>query len=287
MSTNFDLAPWSPVSDIDNPCGQPQHPLLDLSQHVQVRLGVPPSAVHSCSLSPDDGFPRLHLGGRVQFVAREGCGHVLGLCAVLDTTLRPLKERMLLPPAQMVPSVINADALTAVGLALTVAAAVAAGLGSFLWALVLWALGRALDGLDGVVARLRSSADDVGGYLDLLADTVGYAAIPLGVAAGIDTRAGWIGVAVLLGAFYLNTVSWTMLSVIIDRRAAAPSLHGTDGGAPTSFAMPHALIEGSETMLFYALFLIASSLAPMLFVVMAAAVSVNVFQRLSIARALR
>ena len=205
----------------------------------------------------------------------------MGLCCVLDTALRPMKERVLLRPAQLVPATTSADALTAIGLAMTLCGAVAASQSAFVWALLLWAGGRLLDGIDGVFARLRSSADDVGGYFDLLADTVGYAAMPLGIAAALDTRTAWIGVAVLLASFYLNTVSWTMLSTIIDRRRITPE------AATTSFTMPPALVEGTETMMFYALFLIVPTWAPTLFFVMAGAVAINVVQRLGHARTLR
>jgi phosphatidylserine synthase len=77
---------------------------------------------------------------------------------------------------------IAPGALTASSLLCGVGAGTAAAAGSRWIALVLWLAGRVLDGLDGALARATQRAGDLGGYLDLLADTVGYAAVPLGVA---------------------------------------------------------------------------------------------------------
>ena len=85
---------------------------------------------------------------------------------------------------------------------------VAAAAGFVVVAVVLWLLNRALDGLDGAIARARGRGSDLGGYLDMLADVVVYAAVPLGVAVSVDTRSGWMAAAVLLGSFYVNAVSW-------------------------------------------------------------------------------
>lgn len=202
---------------------------------------------------------------------------------MFDTALRPIKEQALHVPARALSHHVSADLVTAASLVVTLAAAAVIWRGSFALGLALWLVGRGLDGLDGMVARLRQTADDVGGYFDMVADTIGYAAIPLGIALALDTRAGWIATAFLLGSFYLNSVSWTFLSAVLERRG----LGVASTGELTTLTMPPALIEGAETMAFFTLFLVFPSHAPLLFAIMALAVLVNVGQRLWFARTLR
>jgi phosphatidylglycerophosphate synthase len=75
----------------------------------------------------------------------------------------------------------GADALTLVGFALGMAAAVAIANHAFGLGLVLLLLSRLMDGLDGTVARLTRPTD-AGGFLDIVLDFLFYAAVPLAFA---------------------------------------------------------------------------------------------------------
>lgn len=196
---------------------------------------------------------------------------------MLDLRLRPVKDRALAGVAERLGVVFGPGTLTLAGLALTLGAAGAAWAGLSALAVVGWLAGRLLDGLDGPVARARNTADDLGGYQDLLADTIGYVAIPLGVALAVDSRAGWIAVAVLLGAFWVNGMSWAYLAAILEKRGSGAAANGE----VTSVTMQPALVEGTETIVFFTVFLALPSLAPWLFSAMAALVAVNVVQRLA------
>jgi phosphatidylglycerophosphate synthase len=111
---------------------------------------------------------------------------------------------------------------------------------------VLWLLSRLADGLDGAVARHQGTASDGGGLVDIVADTIGYAMIPLGIAAGDRHQRAWITVAVLLATFYVNAVSWTYLAALLEKRARrAPPARRP---API---MPRGLVEGTETIVFF------------------------------------
>ena len=173
-------------------------------------------------------------------------------------------------------SVVGPGTLTLVGLAVTIGAGWTAAEGLTGVALVAWLLGRLLDGLDGPVARYRGRASDLGGYHDILADTVGYVVVPLGVALSVDSRAGWITLAVLLGAFWVNGMSWTYLAAILEKRGAGAS----STGEMTSVTMRPALIEGTETIVIYSAFVLFPQIAAWLFTAMAALVAINVLQRL-------
>lgn len=196
---------------------------------------------------------------------------------MLDSALRPVKDRCLAPMAAGPVGRVPPLALSASSLSTAIGAGVAAGQDLALLAVMLWLLSRLADGLDGAVARARGTAGDLGGYVDILFDTIGYAAIPLGVAAGLDTRAGWIVTAVLLATFYVNAVSWTYVAAVLGKREAG-------GGGVTSVAMPRGLVEGTETIVFFTLALAVPSIAVWVFGVMAAAVAITVAERLWWAR---
>lgn len=199
---------------------------------------------------------------------------------MLDLRLRPLKERFLEPVAAVLARHVTADALTAAALAITLGAAALAAAGRPIAAVAAWLIGRLLDGLDGPVARHREESSDFGGYLDMVADTIGYAAVPIGVALGVDERSTWIAVAVLLGTFFVNAISWSYLSAVLEKRGAGAATTGE----MTSITMPPALVEGTETIVLFSLFIALPQWSTWLLSAMAALVAVNIVQRLSWAR---
>lgn len=194
--------------------------------------------------------------------------------------MRPIMDRAFNTPATALAGHISADAVTGLSFVATLFAAGFASQGAFGIALAVWVAGRICDGLDGAIARVQGAASDFGGYLDLVGDTIGYAAIPLAIAVHVDARSTWIAVAFLLASFYVNSISWAYLSAVLERRGAGAQKRGET----TSITMPPALIEGTETMMFFAVFLLIPSLVTALFVVMACLVAVNVAQRLLAAR---
>lgn len=70
-----------------------------------------------------------------------------------------------------------------IGLAIAVAAAVLLARGETLAAVVVWWIGRAADGTDGIYARATDSATPLGAYLDIVLDMAAYGAMVLGFAA--------------------------------------------------------------------------------------------------------
>lgn len=198
---------------------------------------------------------------------------------MLDASLRPLKDRLLSPVAVRLAAAVSPAMLTGTALTVGLAAAVAASAGWFWLALVLWLANRIADGLDGLVARQRGSASDLGGYLDMMGDTAVYLAIPLGVAAGAEQANLWPATAALLGSFYLNVVSWAYLAALLHKRST-----GSETPSPTSIVMPAGLVEGTETVAIYAVFLAVPALARPLFWAMAGLVVFTALQRIVWAR---
>jgi phosphatidylglycerophosphate synthase len=190
-----------------------------------------------------------------------------------DVALREQKDRLMTPLAVALRAVHpNWLSMAALGVGLLSAAAIVGQ--AYAAGLALWALNRILDGLDGVVARTHNKQSDFGGYLDLLLDFVVYLAIPIAFIAAQPAAANlWAGI-LLLSAYVINTLSWTLLSAILEKRIAESD------GRLTTVEMPAGLIEGAETIVFYSLFFLLPAYTTVLFTVMAILVFFTAGQRL-------
>jgi phosphatidylglycerophosphate synthase len=138
------------------------------------------------------------------------------------------------------------------------AAMLAAGLGAL--ALVPLAFSRLADGLDGAVAR-ATGATDFGGYLDILCDFVFYGAIPLAFVVR-DPSANGLAGAFLLASFYVNGASFLGFAILAEKRGLETREQGEK-----SLYFSAGLLEGTETILFFALLcLVPGAFAPLAFV---------------------
>jgi phosphatidylglycerophosphate synthase len=177
---------------------------------------------------------------------------------MLDRHLRPLID----PPLnrlgrRLAAAGATADGVTLVGLAAGLAAAGAAATGQFGLALALILVSRLMDGLDGAVARARGPSD-FGGYLDITADFLFYAAVPLGFVL-FDPAANGLAGAFLLLSFYVNGASFLGYAILAEKRGMRTQSHGVK-----SLYFTAGLLEGSETILFFvALCLFPSLFAPL------------------------
>lgn len=205
---------------------------------------------------------------------------------MVDKYLREPKQRLMRPLAARLP--VAPAAVTVAALLTGVAAALAAAAGDLRAALALWLLNRLLDGLDGEVARHHGRQSDLGGYADLLADLLVYALLPIGLAFHADDPASWTALAWMLASFYLNGGSWMLLAAILEKRGrgAATGHHG--GAERTSVTLPGGLVEGTETVLLYTVFLLLPQLLTLWFSLTAVLVLLTALQRFAwAARALR
>jgi phosphatidylglycerophosphate synthase len=183
-----------------------------------------------------------------------------------DTLLNPIADRFL---GSIHPNVISVIAML-VGLV-----AVLAIMGERYWlGLALWVANRILDGLDGVVARMYSKQSDFGGYLDLILDFIIYLAVPAGFVYVNPTAFNLWALALLFGVYVLNTLSWTLLSTILEKRAMQSSKR------LTTIEMPAGLIEGTETIAVYTLFFLLPGQVGYLFLIFSALVLFTAGQRI-------
>ncbi len=142
---------------------------------------------------------------------------------------------------------IGADVITIAGFAIGVAAAVAIALGVFDVALILIALNRLFDGLDGAVARATAKTDR-GGYLDIVLDFAFYGMIPLAFALS-NPAANALAAAVLLTSFYANGAAFLAFSTMAAKRGLETTAQGMK-----SLYYIGGLAEGTETIAVFVVF---------------------------------
>ena len=199
---------------------------------------------------------------------------------MFDLHLRPVKERALAPLARALGDGVSPMAVTLLAFVAGIGASVFAARAMMGGALACWIVNRFLDGLDGTLARTRHRQSDLGGYVDVLLDYVVYAAIPIGLVLRAPSAEGSsLGIAalVMVSSFYVNAASWMHLSALLERRGAGAQARGE----LTSVTMPGGLIGGTETIVFYTLFLLLPAHLVGLFAIMTVLVIVTIVQRLA------
>lgn len=166
---------------------------------------------------------------------------------MLDRHLRPLID----PPLNRIgfglaAQGVSANAVTLFGLGLGLVAALMIAFGAPLLALVPLLASRLADGLDGAVARATRKTD-FGGYLDIAADFLFYAMIPLAFVLADPVANGAAG-AFLLASFYFNGTSFLGFAILAEKHG-----HKTDAQGQKSLYYSNGILEGTETIMFFVL----------------------------------
>jgi phosphatidylglycerophosphate synthase len=165
---------------------------------------------------------------------------------MLDAYVKPIFD----PPLDRVAAAlarrgVSANAVTAAGAALGLAACVAVALGAYEPALALILANRLADGLDGALAR-KTAVTDLGGFLDTVADFLFYSAVPFAFAIADPARA--LAAAFLIFSFVGTGVTFLAFAAIAARRAMTTERYGLK-----SIYYLGGLAEGAETILVFAL----------------------------------
>ncbi|WKZ35185.1 MAG: CDP-alcohol phosphatidyltransferase family protein [Anaerolineales bacterium] len=192
---------------------------------------------------------------------------------MFDTPLRKVKDRVGAPLARRL-SRVPPIVISLVALVVALLAAWSAYRQLYPAAFALWILNRALDGLDGLIARMHNKQSDFGGYVDILTDFVAYAALPIGLVAGSPSSERYLALAFMLASFYINTASWMYLAAILEKRA----MHGDD--TQTTIVMPAGLIGGFETIIAFGVFTLFPAYLTTLYSIFAILVFITIAQRL-------
>ncbi len=166
---------------------------------------------------------------------------------------------------------VHPNAVTGVGFLVGVGAVVATAQGLWLVALFLWLTNRALDGIDGPIARVTSrGSSELGGFLDLMADFTIYGSMI--AALGYAEPDARIAALVVLVSYYVNgaaLLAWAGLPRNLKALAEGRTLLLSGG-----------LAEGTETIAATALFLLFPSQLPTLLWIWAGVVGLTVAQRM-------
>ncbi|MGD9734046.1 MAG: CDP-alcohol phosphatidyltransferase family protein [Solirubrobacterales bacterium] len=168
---------------------------------------------------------------------------------------------------------VRAGTLTGIGLLIGVGACVAAALGVWILALVLWLANRTLDGLDGPLAR-RTGASALGGLLDFVADFVVYSGFIVGVA--IAEPEARLACLVLLATYLVNNVALLSFSSLVERLDLSY-------GDERSLRFTAGLAEGTETIVVYVLFCLFPGAAEEIAWGFAGLVALTALQRVALA----
>lgn len=192
---------------------------------------------------------------------------------MFDTYLRNQKDRLAEPLARRM-KFLPPNAASILGVLIALLSAILAARQIYFWGLAFWLLSRALDGLDGLLARLHNKQTDFGGYLDIILDFIAYAAIPLGFGLGVASQTVCLALAVLLSSYYVNSASWMYLAAILEKRATH------DPKTMTTIVMPAGLVGGFETIVIYSLFFIVPQYIVQIFVIFSTLIFITVIQRL-------
>ncbi|MEX1020333.1 MAG: CDP-alcohol phosphatidyltransferase family protein [Litorilinea sp.] len=190
-----------------------------------------------------------------------------------DAALRSQKDRLMTPFARRAFVRVHPNLISVVAMAVGLAAAWAVTQELYWLGLGLWWGNRILDGLDGLVARLHHKQSDFGGYLDLLLDFVVYLAVPVAFVLAQPTGVHLWALVALVGSYVLNTISWTVLAAILEKRQLQSSARAT------TIEMPVGIVEGAETIVLYTVFFLIPWAVGILFWLMAALVMATVVQR--------
>lgn len=167
--------------------------------------------------------------------------------------LDPLMRRLIDPPltaaATVAPSGLSANMVTFIGLGLGLSSCLAVAYGAYWAGLVLLGLNRVADGLDGALAR-RHGPTDLGAYLDIVADFIIWALLPLSFAWQMPDQL-W-PTAVLLSSFAMSMTVFLAFAIIAEKRGLSTEAQGRK-----RFFYLAGLAEGTETILFFAFVMLA------------------------------
>lgn len=216
---------------------------------------------------------------------------------MLDITLRPLKDKVFDPLCSLIPQSITPGQLTFAALITGLLSCIAASQQAPFAAVSLWLLNRALDCLDGAIARQRNQSTDLGGFLDLLGDFVIYSLIPICCALGggaeeltvSQTQLLWAAVACSEASFHVNNFVLFYIAAITEKQKAANAVsNGKSNSAGsgekrvkelTSLSMKPALVEGAESGLIFTVMFIKPEWTEVLCWILTVGVAIGTVQR--------
>jgi phosphatidylglycerophosphate synthase len=168
---------------------------------------------------------------------------------MFDGVLRKIVDPLLVGVARaLANSGVSANLLTLTGAVVGIGAGLAVASQYYSLTLTLIILNRLLDGLDGMVARIKGPTP-WGGYLDSIADYIFYVAIPVGF--GLAIASNLLPALILSATFVLTAVSFLAFAAIVAQSGVAQSGVQNISGQQKAFFYARGIIEGGETIGFF------------------------------------
>jgi phosphatidylglycerophosphate synthase len=162
---------------------------------------------------------------------------------MLDAIIRPHIDRPLAVVAkQAVTAGVTANAVTALGFALGMAAAALIASELYWPALGVLLVSRFLDGLDGAIAR-QTRLTDLGGYLDITLDFIVYASVVFAFALA-DPERNALAAAFLTTSFMAPASTFLAYAIFAAKHGLSTEIRGSK-----SLYYLGGLTEGTETIL--------------------------------------
>ena len=191
---------------------------------------------------------------------------------MLDAAMRRLIDPPLNAAAAAIAPKISANSITIGGFLLGLGSVYMVAQGQFTAALVLFALNRLADGLDGAVAR-QHTPSDLGAYLDIVSDFFLWALLPIGFL--LHNMDNAFGVSVLLSSFAMSMTAFLAYATQAEKRGETTAAQGEKG-----FYYLAGLAEGTETVIFFAAVMVYPNAFATLALLFAAFVFLSVIGRL-------
>ena len=167
---------------------------------------------------------------------------------MLDAPMRRLIDPPLNAAAAAISNKISANQITIGGFLLGLVSCYAVAQGEFIAALIFLLLNRLADGLDGAVAR-RTAPSDLGAYLDIVADFLLWALLPLAFLVHDGDNA--VAAAILLSSFAMSMTVFLAFAIQAEKLGLTSEAQGKKGMYYLA-----GLAEGTETIGFFAVTLI-------------------------------
>ncbi|MEL0623455.1 CDP-alcohol phosphatidyltransferase family protein [Marinomonas arenicola] len=168
---------------------------------------------------------------------------------------------------------VTANGITVVGFLFGILVLPALYFEMTLVALLLIVFNRAMDGLDGAVARIQGPTD-LGGYLDITLDFIFYSAVVFGFAL-MNPAENALAASFLIFAFMGTGSSFLAFAIMAEKR----NIERLDYGRKSLYFLG-GLTEGTETILFLVLICLLPSYFSVLAYVFGAACWVTTATRL-------
>jgi len=194
---------------------------------------------------------------------------------VIDNPFRKVLPRATGPLIALYAALrLTPNHVTVLGFVFALIAAFATAKGWAFPAIVIWWLGRLLDGTDGIYARATGRVTDFGGYLDIVLDMASYSAMIIGFAIW-KPELGILWLLILL-LYVLCITSALALGAIEEKRHMA-------GENDRSLRLAAGLAEGGETGIAYTVMLLIPAALAQIAIVWIVILAITVIARTRLA----